>query len=107
MSVEQFDPRTAVVDQSQIKQETLKITVIGLYALKEGEEVPKGISQEFQIHIPPGMPNNDQAAQLVSEAINKNGIVVKRNEYAYDMYPAGSFDRVAIDFGVVTGVTLT
>lgn len=90
--------REAAVAAQQPPMMTQKYIASGLVG---GEK----ISQEFQIHVPQGMPDHDQANLMLWDAISRvGGLTVKVNDTHYKLYPIKMFDgALDLEVSIVTG----
>jgi hypothetical protein len=88
---------------AQIPLEKQKYTVSG--TLATGHSKP--IVQEFEINVPVGMPNHDQASLFIWQALmQQGGLTVKENDKFYKLYPFAAFgvNPLELKVGIVTGV---
>lgn len=90
--------REAAVAAQQPPTMTQKYIASGLVGSEK-------ISQEFQINVPLGMPNHDQANLMLWDAIGRvGGLTVKVDASHYKLYPIKMFEgALDLEVGIVTG----
>lgn len=79
--------------------ERVKITVIGIR--------PSGnITQDLELDRPQGQPSSVSIAYVWERVRALGGLVSSEDENKAEFYPLESFERITIEVGVVSGVSL-